>query len=149
MSMIIVRFTRLPTPPLTVNASNAHEYEPWYEAIQTQWEPSVTEAWKTLSTHIQSSIHNHYRHYKYWNYKICKMDIRWKLGRGQNAPQVLYEYGVNDEYLKLHEGQHARIVTALALQNRASGDFMCVTYQAGPSSQGQLGVVSFMELEKA
>ncbi|TGO68291.1 hypothetical protein BOTNAR_0027g00500 [Botryotinia narcissicola] len=149
MSMVIVRFTRLPTPPLTVNAGNAHDYEPWYEAIQIIWNSSGNQAWKALSTNTLSSIHNQYRDYKYWYYKICKMEIMWKLGRGQNAPQVLYEYGVNDEYLTLHEGQHKRIETALALQNRASGDFMCVTYQAGPSSQGQLGVVSFMELEKS
>ncbi|TGO62993.1 hypothetical protein BCON_0016g00860 [Botryotinia convoluta] len=149
MSMVVVRFTRLPTPPLTVNASNAQDYEPWYEAIQTKYNPTATEAWTIFSTNIVSSIHNHYRHYKYWNYKICKMEIMWKLSRGQNAPQVLYEYRVNDEYLELHEGQHERIVTALALQNRASGDFMCVTYQAGSSSQGQVGIVSFMELEKA
>lgn len=147
--MVVVRFTRLPTPPLTVNTSNARDYDPWYEAIQIEDCPPATKTWTVLSTHIVSSIHNHYRHYKYWNYKICKMEIMWKLGRGQNAPQVLYEYAVNDEYLVLHGGQHERIVTALRLQNRASGDYMSVTYQAGSSSQGQVGLVSFMELEKA
>ncbi|KAF7928743.1 uncharacterized protein EAE98_005799 [Botrytis deweyae] len=149
MSMVLVRFARLPTPPMTVNPSNARDYEPWYEAIQTIWNPSVTEAWNALSNSIESSIRNHYRHYEYWNYKICKIEIKWKLGAGENAPQVLYEYGVNDEYLEVHKGQHERIVTALTLQKRESGDFMCVTYQAGSSSQGQMGTVSFMELENA
>ncbi|KAF7913671.1 uncharacterized protein EAF01_000077 [Botrytis porri] len=148
MSMVVVRFTRLPTPPLTINSSNAHDYTPWYEALQTKYHSSATEAWSALSSNIVSAIHNHYRHYQYWNYKICKMEILWKLGRGQNAPQILYEYAVNDEYLELHEGQHERIVAALALQNRASGDFMAVEYMAGSSSQGQVGLVSFMELEK-
>ncbi|TGO18090.1 hypothetical protein BTUL_0012g00340 [Botrytis tulipae] len=65
MSMVIVRFTRLPTPPLTVNAGNAHDYEPWYEAIQIIWNSSGNKAWEALSTNTLSSIHNHYRDYKY------------------------------------------------------------------------------------
>ncbi|KAI9650227.1 hypothetical protein NHQ30_000240 [Ciborinia camelliae] len=145
MSMILVKFTRLPVLPLTVNLNNASDYQSWYEAIRSKYDSEAIKQWENLSTDIESSIHNHYRHYQYWNYKICKIEVMWMLGKTQTAPQVLYEFNQNDKYLEVHVGQHERVVTALILQDRNQGDYMHVTYQAGSSSIGQPGNVSFME----
>ncbi|KAF7958609.1 hypothetical protein EAE96_002149 [Botrytis aclada] len=148
MSLIVVRFTRLPTPPLTITPSNAPDYSPWYEAIQTTSHHDAPQAWRDFSRTLVSAIHNHHRHYRFWNYKICTVEMMWKLGRGQHAPQTLYAFARNDEYLEVWEGQHERIATALAAQDRKSGNFLCVEYQAGESRQGMLGLVSFMEVER-
>ncbi|QSZ29747.1 hypothetical protein DSL72_004264 [Monilinia vaccinii-corymbosi] len=144
MSMILVKFNRLPIPPLTVDSSNANDYQPWYEAIQLKYNPEAPKLWKDLSRNIVFSMRNHHRDYQWWNYKICKMEVMWMLGKRQAAPQVLYEFSRNDAYLEVHDGQHERIATALALQDRNQGDYMHVTYQAGPSSNGLQGNV-FME----
>ncbi|APA06942.1 predicted protein [Sclerotinia sclerotiorum 1980 UF-70] len=145
MSMILVKFTRLPIPPHKIDTHNAHEYEPWYEAVEIMPANEARETWTKISRKITSSIHNHHRNYKYWNYLIDKMEVMWKLGLTQTAPQLLYAYSKNENYLELHDGQHERIATALSWQKRERGDYMHVTYKAGPSSQGHVGMVSFME----
>lgn len=67
------------------------------------------------------------------------------LGKTQMAPQVLYEFNYTDNYLEVHEGQHERIATALTMQERSHGDYMRVTYEASPSSNGLPENLSFME----
>ncbi|KAG4031590.1 hypothetical protein MFRU_009g03510 [Monilinia fructicola] len=56
MSMILVKFNRIPTPPLTVDSSNAHESQPWYEALQITHDPDASRQWQNLATSIVSSM---------------------------------------------------------------------------------------------
>ncbi|ESZ92185.1 hypothetical protein SBOR_7442 [Sclerotinia borealis F-4128] len=143
--MILAKFTRLPIPPLTIESIPSNDYQPWHEALRVKYDHSASKQWANLSSDIVSSMRNHHRDYQYWNYKICKVEIMWRLGRTENwVSRVLYEFDADVEYLEVHEGQHERIVTALTLQDRNSRDWMHVTYQAGESSNGQLGNVSFM-----
>lgn len=146
--MYLVKFARLPIPPLTKDPGNSKDYEPWFEAVKiNNYSSDAKQKWKRFCADITASIQNHHRNYQYWNYKICKMELVWKLGT-QEAPQVLYEWNQSDPYLQVPEGQHQRIDTALTLHSRAQGDYLYVTYQAGPSRNGQPENASFMQMEE-